>query len=80
MKNTQSGIFVSADMRSLYIEGYITNVITGSMEIASYMIQNALRYVQTRTKANNIDFVRYRKCRNFPFPRTTFVMVAFQAK
>ena len=49
------------------------------MEIASYMIQNAIRYVQT-TNTNQNNFVCYRKCRNFLFFRTTFVMIECQAE
>jgi hypothetical protein len=49
------------------------------MEMALYMIQNALRYIRT-TKANQNDFECYRKLTKFQFPHTTFVMIEFQAK
>jgi len=32
----------------------LTNVITGSMKVAFYMIQNALRYVQTIEATHHI--------------------------
>ena len=52
---------------------------TGSVKIALYIIQNALRYVQT-IKCNQIECVCYWKFRNFLFLRTTFVMLEFHAK
>ena len=49
------------------------------MEIALYIILNALRYVQP-IKLKQIEFVCYRKYLNFLFPRTTFIMIEFQSK
>jgi hypothetical protein len=49
------------------------------MEIAVYMIHNAIRYVQTSI-ANQFEFVCHRKGRNFQFLCTTFVMIEFNAK
>ena len=73
------GHYTLMDISEWYRVKIQTNVITGSMEIALYIILNALRYVQP-IKLKQIEFVCYRKYINFLFPRTTFVVVEFQTK